>query len=323
MAPRPYEFESTGADVTACYERFLGRPPESEAAIAGHLRTAPRLWDLIALVYDSDEARRHRRDVACGEIAALQDPSAIATDADPEGLALMTNHIRAVWSRYGREEAYYSVLTNPAFLRERVGVHDIETFYATGLAELDGFERVCRRNGLEPDPRWSIFELGCGVGRVGEAFASRYQSYAGADISADHLAIARRRFAERGWSNTRLLLLEPFLAGDLTYDVFFSVIVLQHNPPPIMSAMLEACLSRINSGGLAYFQIPCHLYGYQFSVDRYLAGEGQSQDMEIHALPQHHVFALLARNGLDLVEVTPDDRIGPIGFSYTFLARKP
>ncbi len=315
--------DATPADVVVCYQRFLGRAPECEQVIAGHLKAAPRLWDLIELFYHSPEARRRRLDQACGEIGALQDPSRIATAASPEKLAAMTDHIRTVWSRYGREEAYYSVLTDPAYLRERLGVADIETFYATGLAEVDRFEHVCRRNGVEPLASWSIFELGCGVGRVGEAFAARYASYVGADISADHLAIARQRYSDQGLTNTRLLMLEAFLDSDLTFDVFFSVIVLQHNPPPIMSAILDACLGRINPGGLAYFQVPCHIYDYGFSVDRYLAGEGRQEHMEIHALPQHHVFALLARHGLDLIEVTPDDRIGPIGFSYTFLARKP
>ena len=45
--------------------------------------------------------------------------------------------------------------------------------------------------------------------------------------------------------------------------------------------------------------------------------------MEMHALPQAHVFRALAENGLVSVEVIPYPRIGPIGFSFAFLAIKP
>lgn len=322
MAGKSQPIRATREDVVACYRMFLGRAPEDEAVIAAHLAANPLVWNLIAHFYGSDEARRRRIDEGCAAISAQQDSRGVQAQASPADLALLTAHIRQVWSRYGREEAYYSVLTNPAFLSERLGGADIEDFYATGAAEADHFEAVCRRNGLEPDPAWSVLELGCGVGRVGESFARRFDAYAGADISAEHLALAGARFAAQGLANTRLISLEAFLDQPQAYDVFFSVIVLQHNPPPIMAMVLDRGLDLLRPGGVAYFQIPCHLYGYSYATDRYLAGEGRLEEMEIHALPQRQVFEMLARRGLTPIEVTPDDRIGPIGFSYTFLARK-
>lgn len=314
--------QATEEDVAACYRTFLGRDPESEEVMQAHLAARPGLWDLVAHVRAAAEAQRRSIEGACEAISAQQDSRAVVTEASDADLTLLTGHIRNVWSRYGREEAYYSVLTNPAYLSERLGVADIEAFFDTGRDEVDRFEEVCRRNRIEPDRSWSVTELGCGVGRVGEAFASRFASYLGVDISADHLAIARRRFADQALQNTTLCLLEDFLAGCSTPDVFFSVIVLQHNPPPIIHRLLDACLARVKPGGIAFFQVPCHLYEYAFSLTDYIAGKGRKETMEIHPLPQREVFALLARHGFTPIEVTPDDRIGPIGFSYTFLARK-
>ena len=314
--------ESTAEDVIAAYQLFLGRAPENEDVIAAHVRREPDLWRLIEFFVQSPEAVRRRVSEACAAISAEQDSRRVRRDASSAERALVIDHIREVWSRYGREEAFYSVLTNPAFLRERLGTADIETFYATGRLEVERFELVCRRNLIEPDPSWRILELGCGVGRVGEAFAGRFAAYAGVDISAEHLAIAGQRFAGRGLANTTLTLLEDFLSGGGGADVFFSMIVLQHNPPPVIHDLLDACLARVSAGGLAYFQVPCHLYDYSFSVADYLAGHGRREDMEIHALPQREIFALFDRHGFSPVEVTPDDRIGPIGFSYSFLARK-
>ena len=320
--PPPLPHETTADDVVAAYRLILGREPENDDVIAAHLRTAPHLWDLINYFHRSTEAARRRVSEACTAISAEQDSRHVQRTASAAERALVVDHIREVWSRYGREEAFYSVLTHPAFLRERLGTADIETFYATGRLELERFELVCRRNLIEPDPAWRILELGCGVGRVGEAFAGRFAAYAGVDISAEHLAIAGQRFADRGLANTTLTLLEDFLSGESRADVFFSMIVLQHNPPPVIHELLDACLARVSPGGLAYFQVPCHLYDYSFSVADYLAGHGRREDMEIHALPQREVFALFDRHGFTPVEVTPDDRIGPIGFSYSFLARK-
>jgi 2-polyprenyl-3-methyl-5-hydroxy-6-metoxy-1,4-benzoquinol methylase len=314
--------EATPEDVAAAYRLFLGREPESRDVVETHLAAKPSVWDIVIRIYHSGEAERRRADAACGFISKHNDASKIETEAAPGDLTELTEHIRGVWARYGREEVYYSVLTNPQFLRERLSVADLEAFYESGVGEMRTFEEICRRNLITPDPKGSILELGCGVGRVGEAFARRYSSYTGVDISAGHLAIARQRFASGGLSNAELSTLEAFLASSETYDVFFSVLVLQHNPPPIIRDLLDECLARVRPGGLAYFQVPCQLYDYSFSVERYLAGEGRQEHMEIHAIPQRNVFALLSRHGLIPAEVTPNNRVGPIGLSYTFLASK-
>ena len=318
----PTDYVTRPEDVVACYEMFLGRAPESSQIIESHVSTASRLWDFINIVYRCTEAERRSTHAACGRISALQNAQNIHTSATPEDLDRLTDHIRQVWSRYGEEEAYFSVLTNPTFLRERLGVADIEAFYATGVDEVAKFTAMCRRNRIEPDPAWSVLEFGCGVGRVGQAFAGQSATYTGVDISLGHLAIARERFSSFGMTNTKLLSLDSFSKDTETYDVVFSVLVLQHNPPPVILQNLDTCLSKLNPGGVIYIQIPCHLYDYAFSVPSYLAGEGRKEEMEIHAVPQRDIFALLARHGCVPLEVTPDDRTGPIGFSYSFLAQR-
>jgi hypothetical protein len=42
----------------------------------------------------------------------------------------------------------------------------------------------------------------------------------------------------------------------------FSVITLQHNPPPIMAWLLSQLLGCLNPGGVAYLQIPSYRSGY-------------------------------------------------------------
>jgi 2-polyprenyl-3-methyl-5-hydroxy-6-metoxy-1,4-benzoquinol methylase len=317
-SPRP----ATREDVLACYELFLGRAPESPAVIASHLSGERDIWSLISTFYNSPEAVRRRLTQACADISAHQDGRNIEVAAAQEDAERLTTHIAEVWSRYGREEAYFSVLTNPKYLKDHLGIGDIEEFYATGAQEVADFEAVLQRNGIVAERDWTVLELGCGVGRIAEPFARRFRTYIGVDISAEHLGLARNRLAQRVVPNVELLLLSRFLEASPAYDVFFSVIVLQHNPPPIIHQLLDRAVAQLNPGGVAFFQAPCHLYDYAFSVAEYLDGQNRSEHMEMHALPQRVVFELLAKHGLTPIEVTPNARIGPLGFSYGFLARK-
>lgn len=320
--PAPGDRLATLFDIEACYRTFLARDCESPATAASHLADSPSLWTLIERFRSSPEAQRQLVYSACERIHQDQDGREVNLAMDEDQALALTARVESVWSRYGREEAFFSVLTNPRYLSRALTEEGVREFYATGAAEVERLMAIFRRNGVEPEAAWSVLELGCGVARMGDAFARRFSSYAGVDISAAHLAIARDRLRERGIGNASLRLLADFLAGDDGYDVFYSVIVLQHNPPPIIDRLIEAGLSRLNPGGYAFFQVPCFLYNYRFETSRYLAEHGEAEVMEMHALPQSRVFELLARHGLQPIEVSPDGWIGPLGVSYSFLARK-
>lgn len=317
-------------DVIACYNAFLGRQPESNDAIHEHLKDRPTIWTLISRFRGSEEARRRQTDQAAAWLSTFSDSRNVEVIADSSKLDELIGHIQSVWSRYGKEDPYFSVLTNPKYLSERLKAGDIQKraadmqeFYGSGKVEVDRLDAVFRRNKVTPDPAWRVLELGCGVGRMGEPFARRYVQYMGVDISAEHLALARGHLLEKqGVSNVQLQLLPDFLERPDPYDLFFSIIVLQHNPPPIMHMLLDHALNHLAKGGYAYFQVPCFMYGYSFSVSEYLAGQGRLDHMEMHALPQQYIFALFDKHGVRPIEVVPDERIGPVGISYSFLAQK-
>ena len=94
------------------------------------------------------------------------------------------------------------------------------------------------------------------------------------------------------------------------FDVFFSFIVLQHNPPPIMAQILDHACQGLNPGGLALFQAPTYAQDYSFDIHAYLHGQYKKNDMEMHFIPQHEVFRILRDNGVDVVEVRQDHCIG-------------
>src|SRR5271169_236009 len=48
------------------------------------------------------------------------------------------------------------------------------------------------------------------------------------------------------------------LARLTNVDLFFSIIVLQHNPPPVILGILDAAFAGLRPGGLAFFQVPTY-----------------------------------------------------------------
>src|SRR5208283_3395098 len=94
-------------------------------------------------------------------------------------------------------------------------------------------------------------------------------------------------------------------------DLVYSVIVLQHNPPPIIRLIVRAFLKALNPGGAAYFQVPTYRGGYRFSPGEYLENEAKKHVMmEMHAHPQRVIFQTAREEGCKLVEVLEDSSTG-------------
>ena len=168
-------------------------------------------------------------------------------------------------------------------------------------------------------------DFGCGVGRLGVHLARSYQAYLGVDISAPHLRDARLAVeGVAGSSHVDFQLLPEWLEGVDRYDAAFSVIVLQHNPPPLIVELTRAILSRLNPGGVAWLQIPHTLYEYDYTVAGHLAQiEAGTEEMEMHFLPQAEMFRLIEETGCRLRGALADGRAGTAGLSTTYLIVRP
>jgi SAM-dependent methyltransferase len=309
-------------DVLMCYRLFLGREPENSDVVDHHLSDRPTIWQLIRRFAESTEHEAIKINAGCLDIWRRQDGREIRVEASPAATAKILTHIERIWSDYGAEDPYYSVLTDPNYRTGFITDYLAGKFYESGSDTVSNFKFVFERNRIEIDPSWHILELGCGIGRVGEHFSREFEFYEGVDISANHLALAKTRFASRNIDNARFHLLNHAIEGNINFDAFYSSLVLQHNPPPVMCYLLDLFLAKLKPNGFAFFQLPCHLYGYTFDADRYLAGQGKSDSMEMHALPQKYVFELLYKHDLQPIEVCPFPAIGTIGISYVFFAQK-
>lgn len=252
-------------------------------------------------------------------------PISIETEVDADRLQLLLAHTEATWTRLGREEPHWSVISAERFKQNQLSAHEAE-FYASGAGDVDTFFAFMTRNGVDPGPFERVLELGCGLGRVTRFLAERFPQVLACDISPTHLQQAQDYLAGQGLANTRFVRIQGIadLQGPADLDAVFSVIVLQHNPPPAIAAILAALLQRLRIGGVAYFQVPTHAADYRFKLDDYLAHGLAARHIEMHCVPQRLVFRIAAEAGCEVLEVREDDWVGrrQVELSNTFLLRK-
>ena len=166
--------------------------------------------------------------------------------------------------------------------------------------------RPSRRNGLAPAAFRTCLEYGCGLGRITRWLSDLFEHVYGYDISASLLAGAEEHLARQDVRNVSLRRISRMEDIDNLdrVDLVYSIIVLQHNPPPIIRLIVRAPCCALNPGGVAYFQVPTYRQGYVFSPARYLANESTRHDMmEMHVLPQSDIFEITAEEGCRVLEV--------------------
>lgn len=307
---------ATAEDVVWLYRNLLEREPESEAVVQGMIGT--RLGDLMLSFLDSEERARRRIGLLNERYRKAWAGGAVDIDASPDTLAALFETARRTWSRLGESEPYWSVMTDPAYRASVLDEGAQAHFFQTGAEDVTAFTAACERNGIVLNRSGRVVDFGCGVGRLGVHLARLFDRYLGVDISPAHLAEARIRLeAVTGRADFRLL--DDFLGEDESCDCVFSVLVLQHNAPPVMAELLRVLVARLRPGGVGYLQIPHVLHGYAYSAEAHLANPLPVGEMEMHALPQADVFRLLIDGGARPVEALADGRPGPAGLSTTYL----
>jgi SAM-dependent methyltransferase len=251
-------------------------------------------------------------------------PVAIETKIGNVALRKMLDHVEGCWTRLGEHEPHWSVLTQPEFRAARIADTRLQ-FYESGKFDADRLVEAASRCGIALPTSGTCFELGCGVGRVSIWLAALFDRLIAADISMPHLREADNEFRVRNLSNASPLAITSMsaLATLPPFDCFYSVIVLQHNPPPVIRWMLKTILSQLRGGGIGFFQVPVHLPHYRFAASSYLSTLNTHNEMEVHALPKSVILQVLNETNCTLLEEQEHDCLGISGsLSTNFLVLK-
>ena len=311
--------------IVWAYRLFLDREPESPEVVAKMASELKTSSDIRRCFVSSAEYRERIGNTARLSLGGHEPPMQVEDVRDPKEVARLLEHIAKTWTRFGDTEPHFSVITNEKFKAERIE-ENREDFNASGKDSVDRMTASFARAGVTLRAAATCLEIGCGVGRVTAWLARRGGKVLATDISASHLALAREHMAAENIGNVEFHRLTGIETLDTLppFDLFFSVIVLQHNPPPVIRTILERVFVRLRPGGIAYFQVPTYRAGYSFDLDAYLRDDYGKGEMEMHVLPQSTVLRVAAEHGLDLLEVIEDPYTGMRSgeVSNTFLMRK-
>jgi len=110
------------------------------------------------------------------------------------------------------------------------------------------------RAALNLGPQDSVFEIGCGVGRIGHEIAGEIAAWHGLDISENMLAVAAERL--RGHTNARFHALSASNLGvlaDDSCDKGYCVAVFIHMDKEDFVLYLQDVMRVLKPGGLFYF----------------------------------------------------------------------
>jgi SAM-dependent methyltransferase len=290
-------------DVRAAYRLILGRPPESEAAVALHQQHAS--IDALRIAFFSSEEFRCQALLASSHqtVSLFAPPQVIETTADPAALRAMVAKTAAAWEAVGETAPYHSVLTSDEYRPERFVENEI-SFFESGKQDLALIFALLHRIGRPSEGFYRCLEFGCGVGRVTAQLAATFSEVLALDISRPHLRLAQGCLARLGYTNVTFLQVTPEnLHPDTGYDLWFSRLVLQHNPPPVTLEILNRMFAGLAPGGVAILHVPTYHLGYYFKTADYLTDRLPPENMHMHVTPQRPILELAWRHGCCLLDV--------------------
>lgn len=309
--------------VIWAYRLFLGREPESNAVISDHMTSSPELSRLRDVFVGSAEFRAMAPMGIKPMLQGDEPARSIETTGSAELLARLFEHVNRSWQHLGETDPYWSVLTAPEY-RGRPTDEHVDLFFASGAAEVDRFQKALVRSGVSLNGQGSCLEYGCGLGRVTRHLSPLFSHMIGVDISEAHLKLARDLAEKDGVHGIDWMHLDTLdrLQDLPEVDFIYSVIVLQHNPPPVIERILTAFARILKPGGVAYFQVPTYRVDYEFRLEEYMNKQLGRHEMEMHVFPQERVFEIFQRAGAVPISVVEDgatgNRRGERSNSFTF-----
>jgi SAM-dependent methyltransferase len=318
-------------EIILAYRLMLGRDPENMDVVNNLRQNVHSIKQLSDTFINSAEFKQRIRDTSDSKQKPSQRhpfnyPSIpVELELNNEQLSEMFDRIHQEWEYLGETDPFWSVVTQPQYHLEHFE-ESREQFYLSGKYACDIFLASLRRNKINHQELNICLEVGCGVGRVTNYLAKSFNKVIATDISSAHLAYARQNLEKEQILNVEFQLWDKIssLHNIDPVDAIYSVITLQHNPPPVIVWIVQTLLSRLKPNGVASLQIPTYKRGYLFEVERYLNSPAPKA-LEMHFLPQYEIFKIIRETGCVCLEVREDGMVGDEDqmLSNTFIIKRP
>jgi len=158
--------------------------------------------------------------------------------------------VKESWDAFGKHDPLWAIVSVPD---KRGNRWELDEFFRNGALELQHALNALAKAGVTL-PRGRALDFGCGVGRLTQALAERFDELDGVDISEAMIAQAKQynRHGERVRYHVSASAALPF--ADATFDFVFTKIVLQHVAVDLQRAYVREFFRVAKDGGLVVFQ---------------------------------------------------------------------
>lgn len=239
--------------------------------------------------------------------------------------------LQRTWDELGHADPMWAILTDP---RKRGNRWDRESFFETGEQHVGQlFEWIQEMDALPA--RGRALDFGCGIGRLTQALAARFDETVGVDIAPRMIELARE-LNTRGDRCSYVLNDRDDLGvfEDASFDFVYTVITLQHMEPRFSKRYLAEFVRILRPGGLLIFQLPDRpdeRVGWiratapaivRRAWHRLKRAAGRKGLMEMHGIARETVVALLESAGAEVVTVRDNDTSAPGWHSLIYAARR-
>lgn len=250
-------------------------------------------------------------------------------------MATNIKKVQEVWEHYGKEDPLWSILTWEGTEKNK---WNIKEFFKYGQKEIDGLMKYLNSLGREL-PKGRALDFGCGAGRLARGLSKYYKEVRGVDISAPMIKLANEHKA-RGENIKYHVNTRPDLKlfSDGFFDLIYTNIVLQHNPPKYARAYIKEFIRLLSPNGALVFQMPSETIEKSKGIRKVIktvlparANEAiearkhavKGQDFEMHSIRKAEVEKLVRRAGAKIIDVEQNEAGGPgwISYRYTVVKR--
>jgi 2-polyprenyl-3-methyl-5-hydroxy-6-metoxy-1,4-benzoquinol methylase len=318
---REMGLEITPEVVRWAYRLFLDRDPENEAAVEEKVETYRSISDLRSTFLYSEEFRS--KNPASPTLSGHEPPITVDLSISDEALQEIFTHIQSSWTSLGSDDPYFSVLTRLKFWKKHISRERIDEFYESGKQEAERLFKTLNRSAIDHTSFQQCLDFGCGIGRVSRWLSEEFETIFAYDVSKYYLKMAKKYLNTQEISNVEFRHVSSVddLENFPKVDLIYSVIVLQHNPPPIIHRVIVQFMKALNPGGVAFFQVPTYKEEYRFLLEEYLGKGSPKEEMEMHVLPQKYIFEIVRKENGIVLEVL-EDYSTSWGLSNAFLVQK-
>jgi SAM-dependent methyltransferase len=219
------------------------------------------------------------------------------------------------WDRWGKEDPMFAIVTRAD---KRGNRWEAKEFFATGEKNIEAILGSMAGTAI-PTRGNRALDFGCGLGRLTQALAGRYEEVHGVDIAGNMIEKAKQ-LNQHGNRVHYHVNATPDLARfpDGHFDLVFSFIVLQHIDLKYQKAYLREFLRIARPGGGIVFQVVEGRSGsgqwkdivqrfFPRVIDWYRRRKGQELVAEMHPFPAGALTSIVEAGGGDVVVVQRRD----------------